>query len=360
MRLVLPSLMLSLLIACASQPTPAVSYETAHQTYLQGDHKLAAKQLTPLAEAGDIRAEKDLGIIYESGGGGMNPNFTTAARWMQPAAEGGDEEAQFRLGGMYTYGFGVQKDTKAAYRWYRAAAEQGNLHAERIVGDDLIGGFGVPQDAAQGIEWKHKAAQSGDAEAEYELGYIYLTGTGIPAEINPGYFYSPSKIIAPDQVQGLHWAGLAAEQGNRKAQMMLAYDYRMGWSGLPKDETLAQKYFTLAADTPVQTMEELREAIFQTIDSHKVYPKEAVDAHQTGVVRVTFIAADRKVTAYNIDKSSGYPALDQAAKQALADCTFPPRASTVPKIERFTVDLKFDLGVQAAPAAGTSGSHSQP
>ena len=187
------------------------------------------------------------------------------------------------------------------------------------------------------------------------MGSIYFTGNGIPAEVNPGNFYLPSGVVAVDPAQGLHWTGLAAEHGSRKAQMSLAYAYQMGWDGLPKDEALSQKYLAQAVDNPVHTIEELRDAMFQIIDIHKVYPKESVAAHQTGVVRVTFMAPDRKVTAYTIDKSSGYPALDQAVKQALAECVFPPRAPSLAGVQRFTVAVNFELPpAQSAPGAATT------
>ncbi|HEY4127183.1 MAG TPA: energy transducer TonB, partial [Gammaproteobacteria bacterium] len=124
-----------------------------------------------------------------------------------------------------------------------------------------------------------------------------------------------------------------------------------------KDQGIANKYFAEAAATPVETLQELHTAIYEILDSHKVYPKEAIAAHQQGTVKVTFVVPNRTVAAYTIDRSSGYPSLDQAARQALADCLFPPKAPSLQGVTKLTVDMTFNLGSKPlVPAATTSAS----
>lgn len=55
------------------------------------------------------------------------------------------------------------------------------------------------------------------------------------------------------------------------------------------------------------------------------WPKEALRREQQGKVTLAFlIDADGKVSATRIDKSSGFPMLDMAARQAIERCTFKP------------------------------------
>lgn len=54
-----------------------------------------------------------------------------------------------------------------------------------------------------------------------------------------------------------------------------------------------------------------------------VYPREALRQEQAGTVLVAFqIGGDGKVTASRVDKSSGFPLLDEAAREGLARCVF--------------------------------------
>ena len=49
-------------------------------------------------------------------------------------AEAGDAKAQFNLGYMYAKGQGVEKDFKEAVKWFQKAADQGYAHAQDNLG----------------------------------------------------------------------------------------------------------------------------------------------------------------------------------------------------------------------------------
>lgn len=54
-----------------------------------------------------------------------------------------------------------------------------------------------------------------------------------------------------------------------------------------------------------------------------VYPAEALAARHTGTVKLAFlVGADGKLTDSKVEKSSGHPALDDAALQAIKLCKF--------------------------------------
>jgi len=54
-------------------------------------------------------------------------DFASAARELRPLAEAGDAEAQYRIGLMYEYGKGYPQDKAQGIVWFRKAA--GHNHA---------------------------------------------------------------------------------------------------------------------------------------------------------------------------------------------------------------------------------------
>ncbi|HEY0647032.1 caspase family protein [Phenylobacterium sp.] len=75
----------------------------------------------PLAKAGDVEAQTNLGEIFEKGVGGQaQPDL--AVQWYQLAAEQGSARAQVNLGALYERGLGVPRDPAKAAEWYRRAS----------------------------------------------------------------------------------------------------------------------------------------------------------------------------------------------------------------------------------------------
>jgi len=66
------------------------------------------------AEAGDVKAQSELGARYTFGSGAVNQDYIEAAKWDRLAAEHDDVSAQYRLIEKYLCGQGVQRsDTEA-------------------------------------------------------------------------------------------------------------------------------------------------------------------------------------------------------------------------------------------------------
>jgi TPR repeat protein len=57
-------------------------------------------------------------------------DYATALQEWTPLAEAGDVDAQYNLGQMYRRGQGVPQDYAETVKWYRLAAEQGNADAQ--------------------------------------------------------------------------------------------------------------------------------------------------------------------------------------------------------------------------------------
>ena len=92
-----------LLLVAVMCDTPASGASLAQTSNGEADE---VRQLRQAAEAGDARAQFDLGVRY-AGGKGVAPDTAEAARWIALAAAQGLVDAQFNLGLMYADGNGV-------------------------------------------------------------------------------------------------------------------------------------------------------------------------------------------------------------------------------------------------------------
>jgi len=130
-------------------------------------------------------------------------HFSIALKELAPLAEKGDAKAQAILGQMHSSGSGVPQDHAKAAFWYCKAAEQGHVKAQTSLGVMYKEGVGVPQDEREAASWFHKAAEQGHAEALYTLGVMYERGQG---------------AIQADLVQAHKWFNIAVAAGFDIAQ----------------------------------------------------------------------------------------------------------------------------------------------
>ena len=85
---------------------------------------------TSLAESGDVDAQLNLGVMYDTGQGAPL-DHREAARWYRLAAEQGDADAQFSLGVMYDKGRSVPQNYVEAHKRFNLAAAQGLEPAQK-------------------------------------------------------------------------------------------------------------------------------------------------------------------------------------------------------------------------------------
>lgn len=130
------------------------------------------------AEAGNVAAMGNLGIIYDGSYGKKDP--AQAILWLKRAADAGNAPAMSRLGLIY---FGNKDpDNAEAIRWYRKAADAGDPTAMNmlaaIYGSDLSGT--AKPDLTKTLFWFQNGAAAGDSAAMWNLGVMYETGEGVP------------------------------------------------------------------------------------------------------------------------------------------------------------------------------------
>jgi V8-like Glu-specific endopeptidase len=116
-------------------------------------------------------------------------DYATALRELSPLAEKGDARAQFDVGFMHAYGWGMPRNAAEAIAWYRKAADQGLQVAQHFLGLAYVNGDGVRPDDAEAARWFARAAAQGFAQAQYMRGLMTLEGRGFPKDPVQGYAF---------------------------------------------------------------------------------------------------------------------------------------------------------------------------
>ncbi len=133
-----------------------------------------------------------------------NEDYSTAVALWTPLAEAGDARAQFRLGELYHEGLGVNSDIDMAIQWYRRAAEQGYADAQNNLGIIYDDGDEGTANFRTAMKWYLLAAEQGDPGAQFNLGSIYREEESVQ-----------------DFTRAYMWWGIAAYRGNHLAGSLL-------------------------------------------------------------------------------------------------------------------------------------------
>jgi hypothetical protein len=185
-----------LLSALCLLATPAgADFQVGVAAAERGNHAAAYREWLGDARAGNLAAQFNLGVLFESGRGVRRDN-SKALEWYRRAAEGGFAPAQHDLGVRCENGFGLPKDPVEAAKWYLLAAQQGYPPSQTNLGYLYKKGLGVPQDNVKAFAWYTKAAEQGDVMAQYNLGAMLAQGLG----------------VAKDRTRAYMWLLLAAEK----------------------------------------------------------------------------------------------------------------------------------------------------
>ncbi len=199
------------------------------------DPAAAVKNYRLAAALGSAQAQVNLGILYETGRGGLARDDAKAAELYRKAADQGSAPAQKNLGFLYEQGRGgLSKDDAKAVELYRRAADQGNAGAQVNLGYMYRQGRGgLPKDDAKAVELYRQAAEQGNAIGQVNLGVMYEQGIG---------------GLVKDDAKAVELYRKGASQGEASGQAYLADMYERGGGGLPRDEARALDLYRKAAE----------------------------------------------------------------------------------------------------------------
>ena len=159
----------------------AQDFQKGLTAYSAGDYATAIQEWTPLAEAGDVPVQYNLGVMYDNGQG-VPQDYAEAVKWYRLAADQGYAGAQTNLGLMYDNGQGVPQDYAEAMKWWRLAADQGFANAQTNLGVMYENGQGLLQDNVMAHMWYNIGAANGNELGGTNRGIIANKMT--PADIS--------------------------------------------------------------------------------------------------------------------------------------------------------------------------------
>ena len=128
----------------------------------------------------------------------------------------------------------VTGDLDNAVKALTAAAAFDDPDAMFLLGEmNLHGNFSHPRNPKQALEWYSRLAElDGNSTAQYMLGLMYATGLG---------------GVQRDQAKAMLYHNFAAEQGNTRSEMTLAFRHHSG-IGTSRDCNKAVDYYKRVAD----------------------------------------------------------------------------------------------------------------
>ena len=176
-------------------------WDKADEAVKKGDYETALREFRLLAEQGDVIAQRNLGVFYESGEY-VPQDYQQALKWFTLSATQGNADAQFSLGLLYHYGRGVPQDYSKTLKWYKLSVEQGNSWAQYNLGAMYNSGEGVEQDRLQAVKLFRLAAEQGYIDAQYNLGAAYNNGQAVPQ----------------DYVRAHMWVNIATSGNSKKSE----------------------------------------------------------------------------------------------------------------------------------------------
>jgi len=138
------------------------------------------QHLTTAAELGYVRAQRELGVVYQETWLGR-PDYVKALAWFRRAAVSGDAEAINEVGRHYLNGWAVEADYAKANECFELAAARGSALASHNIGFLHRDGL-VPRDQELMLASFRKGAEGGVAESMFELGRLYARGDGVPPD----------------------------------------------------------------------------------------------------------------------------------------------------------------------------------
>ena len=192
-------------------------------------------------------------------------NKKEALKWYKKAGEEGGPETHFKLAYLYIYGPVVKQDLKKAAEWLKKAEKTNDpellLKIARIrlsiITNGLTNEKKIEEKIKIGKEYLDalkKSSKYGNAKAMYMLARAMEIGSGwfikedqkeamkwyklasdkghSEARKEMGFYLYDGKIKDGDRKEGLRLVSLAAEQGDKRAQLTLADGYAFGHSGL--------------------------------------------------------------------------------------------------------------------------------
>jgi TPR repeat protein len=165
-------------------PTLASELDLAMAAFDARRFDVAVALLSPLADAGEAKAQVVLAEIHAHGLG-RPKDGQAALAWILRAANQGDMTAQAITAGYYLQGIGTKPDHAQGLHWFSLAAAQGHSAASHNVGTMTLHGIGTEPDRGAAEGYLLEAAALGEADSHFLLGKLYFADALTTGNIDP-------------------------------------------------------------------------------------------------------------------------------------------------------------------------------
>lgn len=119
-----------------------------------------------MAEGGDARAMRILGVAYRDGKGGLKEDFKQAFTWLSRAAALRDATSLTACGVLYLFGMGVERSISRGVSMIGVAAGMGSEQACGILGHaNEEGKYGFDKDLQEALRWYREMQTCGARDA---------------------------------------------------------------------------------------------------------------------------------------------------------------------------------------------------
>lgn len=221
------------------------AFDSGLKAYQNKDFATALKAWTLSANAGDVAAEYNLGLMYQDGTG-TAVNTTIGLKWLAQAATDGDYDAQIDLAKTYLIGYNVKPDIKESEKWLAQAytndpqsasadiktvINRASSTAQMLIALWFYSDAGDHRSYADAFTWFLVSANNQNAVSQYMLATMYEAGKGVTVDIG----------------NALKFYGESASQGYAPAQNDLGVIFQNG-QGVPRNYAIAFKLISAAAN----------------------------------------------------------------------------------------------------------------
>lgn len=153
------------------------------------------KKELPKAEKGDVKAQYEVGEMYEKGKGAVR-DVQKAFEWYLKAANQGDHKAAYKVGLFYYEGTAVKRDFNKAFTWFSQSADKDYVRAQFYLGEMYEHGHGVSKDNDTALKWYKRALAGGYSPAADNIKRVTQTTMAIK-DTKPRYLARPKSPPKP-------------------------------------------------------------------------------------------------------------------------------------------------------------------
>lgn len=150
-------------------------WDEARKAFSNSDKNAALYLLRSLASDKELAAYREIGNIYELGGGGVEIDYKKAFSWYKKSVDEADDAlGYYGLGRLYYLGRGVERNYESA-RWYFEQAASADIAlANLMLGRIYNLGLGVEKDTHLARKYFNKAGENGYVQAIKNLGHLEI------------------------------------------------------------------------------------------------------------------------------------------------------------------------------------------